>query len=918
MADDNEKKNDEMDSSAKDESTDDTNKDGKKLDEVADDGSDSDEPVNPDSGKVTGAGIQGLTEGITPGVTADEFGREIKDSFLDYAVSTLTSRSVPDARDGMKPVQRRIIYDMYDMGVTPDKPFKKSARVVGDVMGKYHPHGDSAIYLAMCRMAQDFAMRYTLVQGHGNFGSPDGDEPAASRYTEARLSKIALEMCKDIEKGTVAFMDTYDAEGQEPTVLPSRFPNLLCNETSGIAVGMATSIPPHNLTETITCVQALIKNPAMTTMDIMNIMKGPDFPGGGLIMGRLGIRSYYETGRGSVKVRAKYRIEDKENHSEIVFYELPYMVNKRDLAKHIADLVDNKTIEGIASIADYSSQKMGTHFTIILKKGAIPEIVINKLFHYTALQSSFAVNMLAIDNGTPKVLTMRQALDIYIKFQEQIITRRTQFDLKKAMDRIHILDGILAVTDAIDETIHIIRSSKTNEEATARLEERFHLDDIQCKAILDMTLRKLTGLEYQKYVDEKTGLEEDCKKYNLILSDQGVLENTLIGELEVIKNTYGDARRSEIADADYDETDEDLIPNKEILIILTKSGYIKRIDPSEFRQQNRGGIGVKGIETKEDDEVAILRHSRTKTDVLFFTNTGRVFHCRGYLIQEGNRTSKGIPAINFLKLADGEKISAIISMDDYSENSFLFFATKKGVVKRSPANDYENINANGKIAISLRDGDELLDVKQTNGQAIVSLGSSGGKVCSFYENGVRPLSRTATGVIGMDIDADESIVGVVTSVEGSKIFSLSENGYGKITDGTQYRITARGSKGVKTIREGEKNGGLLTIKTVHGDEDIVIITNQGTTIRTTLTQINETSRNTVGVKVITLRDNEKISSCTILPSESDYEAKDPETPESEAAPASGDDDALKALLKRAESEGDDDDSDDDSSKKDED
>ncbi|MFA6862189.1 MAG: DNA gyrase subunit A, partial [Bacilli bacterium] len=507
---------------------------------------DEEENDKKEDSKITGAGIAGLQEGIVSGITNDEFAKEIKDSFLDYAVSTLTSRAIPDARDGMKPVQRRIIFDMWDMGITPDKPFKKSARVVGDVMGKYHPHGDSAIYLAMCRLAQDFAMRYTLVQGHGNFGSPDGDEPAASRYTEARLSKIALEMCRDIDKETVPFTDTYDSEGKEPTVLPSRFPNLLCNESSGIAVGMATSIPPHNLTETINGIEALMKNPEMTTEDLMNIIQGPDFPGGGIILGRAGIKRYFETGRGSVKVRGRYHIDDLGNHQNIVFTELPYMVNKRDLAKHIVDLVDNKTVDGISSVADYSSQKMGTHFTIVLKKGANADLVLNHLFHYTSLQSSFAVNMLALDNGTPKVLSMRQALDIYIKFQETIITNRTKYDLRKATDRIHILDAIIAVTDAIDETIHIIRSSKTNEEATSRLKERFNFDDAQCKAILDMTLRKLTGLEYQKYMDEKTGLVEDCKKYNLILSDHSVLQTTLVTELEQIKKQYGDARRSEI------------------------------------------------------------------------------------------------------------------------------------------------------------------------------------------------------------------------------------------------------------------------------------------------------------------------------------------------------------------------------------
>lgn len=856
-----------------------------------------------------GAGIEGLQEGIVAGITPDEFGSEIKSSFLDYAVSTLTSRAIPDARDGMKPVQRRIIYDMWEMGVTPDKPFKKSARVVGDVMGKYHPHGDSSIYLAMCRMAQDFAMRYTLVQGHGNFGSQDGDEPAAARYTEARLSKIALEMTKDIEKDTVPFIDTYDSDGKEPTVLPSRFPNLLCNESSGIAVGMATSIPPHNLTETISAVQALIKKPDMEVEEMMDIIKGPDFPGGGLIMGRSGIKNYFLTGRGSVKVRAKYRTEEKNGHTEIIFTELPYMVNKRDLTKKIAELADNKTIEGIAQVADYSSQKMGTYFVVVLKKGASEALVLNHLFHYTALQSNFPVNMLALDNGTPKVLSMKQALQIYIDHQKNIIRRRTQYDLAKALARIHILEAILAVADAIDETVHIIRSSKTYEEAQNRLMERFGFDEVQCKAILDMPLRRLTGLEQDKYQNEKAGLEEDCKNYNEILSNEIVLEDTLIKELDDIKKKYGDARRTEISDYDLDEDDEDLIPNKEILIFLTEGGYIKRVDPSEFKTQNRGGIGVQGMKTKADDDIKILRHAKTKTDVLFFTNFGRVYHCRGYQIQEGSRTSKGIPIVNLLKLMDKEEVTAIISNDDYSENSFLFFATKKGIVKRTSAKEFENINCNGKIAISLREDDQLLDVRHTNGQAIISLGSSEGKVCSFDENDVRCMGRTASGVRGIDLEEGYEVVGLVTSLDGDKIFSLSENGYGKITDVHEYRITARGSKGVRTMKTTEKNGGLCVIRNVKGDEDIIIITSQGTTMRTSLTQLREMSRNTIGVKVISLRGKETISSVSVLPSDQELEAENPvEEQNSDSKSQNNDDNALKELLKRAEQQGDDDDS----------
>lgn len=845
----------------------------------------------------TSNGIEGLQEGIVSGVAPTEFGQQIRDAFLDYAVSTLTSRSVPDARDGLKPVQRRILYSMSEMGVTPDKPFKKSARIVGDVMGKYHPHGDSAIYLAMCRLAQNFSMRYPLVQGHGNFGSPDGDEPAASRYTEARMSKIALEMVRDMDKDTVSFMDTYDNEGQEPTVLPSRFPNLLCNETSGIAVGMATSIPPHNLKETISAVQALIKNPEMTVLELMDIIKGPDFPGGGIIMGRNGIKRYFETGRGSVKIRSKYEIVEKGDRQEIVFTELPYMVNKSDLVKKIVDLSDNKTIDGIAAVADYSSDKVGTRFVVTLKKGAIAELVLNHLFHYTALQSSFAVNMLALDHGTPKVLTMKQALDIYIKFQEEVITNRTKYNLKKAQARIHILEGILLIADAIDETIHIIRSSSTNEEATERLKNRFNLDDIQCKNILDMQLRKLTGLERQKYADEKAGLEADCNEYQTILSDKGSLENLLISELEEIKQKYGDERRTEISDVDYDEDDEDLIANKEILIILTRGGYIKRIDPSEFKTQNRGGVGIQGIKTKEDDDVEILTHSRTKTDVLFFTNLGKVYRARGYMIQEGSRTSKGIPAVNFLRLIDGEKINAIISMDDYAENSYLFFTTKMGVVKRCKATDFANINSNGKIALGLREGDELLDVKHTDGSALISLGSSEGKVCTFREDDVRCMGRTATGVKGMELPEGAKVVGVVTSLEGDKIFSLSANGYGKITSGTEYRITSRGSKGVLTMRVADKNGSLVAIKTVKGDENIIIITDHGTTIKTSLTQVSQLSRNTIGVRIIKLRDNEAISSCSIEPSDSEYEAKEAELPQEEVVEK--EDPALQELLKRA-------------------
>ena len=841
----------------------------KKLDEELDSSEDTEKESND-----TGSVVEGLQEGIVSGITDFEFASQMKEAFLDYAVSTLTSRSVPDARDGLKPVQRRIIYDMYDMGITPDKPFKKSARVVGDVMGKYHPHGDSAIYLAMCRLAQDFSMRYMLVEGHGNFGTPDGDEPAASRYTEARLSKIALEMTRDIEKDTVPFVDTYDAEGSEPVILPSRFPNLLCNETSGIAVGMATSIPPHNLKETISACQEIIVNPDIETIELMDIIKGPDFPGGATILGRSGIRKYFETGRGSVRIRAKYRIDETNGKNDLTFYEFPYMVNKKDLAKHIAELADDKVIEGISSVADYSSKKAGTRFVVSIKKGYLPEIVANHLYKYTSLQTTFAVNMLALDNGTPKVLNMKQALTIYINFQKDVIRRRTQFDLKKAEDRIHIINGLLIVSDGIEEAVRIIRGSSSNEDATEKLKVRFSLDDAQCKAILDMTLRRLTGIEQKKLTDEKVKLEESCKFYLSILNDEEILKKVLIDELEEIKNKYGDERRTEISESEYSPDDEDLIPDKEILVILTKSGYIKRIDPSEFKLQHRGGVGVRGMKTKEDDEVELLTHSRTKTDVLFFTNTGRVYRSRGYTIQEGSRISKGIPVVNFLKLMDGEKINSIISLDEYHENGYLFFCTKHGIVKRCKLSEFKNINCNGKYALGLKEKDELLDVKPTDGTAIISLASSSGLVCSFNENGVRSMGRTAAGVKGITLTSGSEVVGLVSSLDGDKIFSLGDKGFGKITSREEYRITNRGGKGVKTLRTDGRAGKLLTIKTVKGDEDMIIITNVGTTIRTSLNNFNELGRNTVGVKAIKLKDNETISSCLILPSESDYEAKD--------------------------------------------
>ena len=708
--------------------------------------------------KEVGNVIEGVEEGIKGGLGETEIGSEIKNSFLDYAMSVIVSRALPDARDGFKPVHRRIIYGMAAMGMYPDKPFKKSARIVGDVMGKYHPHGDSAIYGTMARLAQDFAMRYTLVDGHGNYGSQDGDEPAAMRYTEARLSKLSLEMVKDMNKDTVDFMDTYDGEGKEPQVLPARFPNLLVNGSSGIAVGMATNIPPHNLKETISACQALLKNPELTPLDLMvNYMHGPDFPGGGLIVGRSGIKKYFETGQGVVKVRGKYSIEENNGRTSIVFTEVPYMVNKKELAKKIVELADNKVIEGISSINDYSSHKIGTRFQIDLKKGANVEIVLNHLFKYTKLQDSFAVNILALDNGAPKVLNVKQALTIYNKFQCEVIERRTKFDLNKAQNRRHILDGLLLAIDNIDEVISIIRSTKNPDEASTKLIERFGFTEVQTKAILDMKLQRLTGLERDKLSAEDAQLVQDCNRYQQILSDSGLLKEVVYNELEEVKNKYGDERKTEISDIEFSEADEDLIEDEEVLIALTQDGYIKRMSTDEFRIQNRGGIGVIGMTTKQDDVVSIMTHSRTKIDVLFFTNLGKVYRIRGYQIPEGGRTGKGLPVVNLLKLGEGERVLSIISATDYDEGKYLFFATKNGIVKRTKAEEFKLIRTDGKIAISLNEGDSLIDVKMTDGSAIICLAASSGKVCTFYETDVRTMGRSAAGVKGITLDGAQVV-----------------------------------------------------------------------------------------------------------------------------------------------------------------
>lgn len=872
--------------------------------EEDEDSSASESVTEEEVSKVKGKGLEGVQEGIVGGLEPAPLGDQVKASFLDYAMSTITARALPDVRDGLKPVTRRIIYGMAVMGMWPDKPFKKSARIVGDVMGKYHPHGDSSIYMAMARLAQDFAMRYMLVQGHGNYGSQDGDDPAAYRYTEARLNKLSLEMVRDMDKDTVDFMDTYDNEGKEPVVLPSRIPNLIVNGNQGIAVGMATNIPPHNLKETFNAIIALMKNPEMETLELMNYIKGPDFPGGGIICGRSGIKHYFETGTGAVKVRGCYHIEkSKDGKESIVFTEVPYMVNKKELAKKILDLCENKTLEGIASIADYSDEKTGTKFNIDLKKGVNAEIVLNHLFKYTTLQSSFPVNMLALDHGTPKVLNMKQALQLYIDFQREVISRRTSYQLKKAKDRIHIIDGLIQASDAVDEVVSLIRSSKTQDEASQKLKDRFEFDDAQVKAILDMALRKLTGLERDKLSAEKDGLNANIVEYNHILSEPAYLDEVLIGEMQEISNKFGDDRRTEISDIAITNEDEDLIADKTILIALTKNGYIKRMSPDEFRTQNRGGIGVAGMTTKDDDEVSMLTVSRTKTDVLFFTSVGKVYKVRGYQIPEGSRTSKGIPAVNFLNLAKDERVMSILSVDTYV-GRHLFFVTEDGVVKKTDMKEFISINKAGKIALKMREGDMLLGVKETDGNSKILIASSIGKVCKFDESDVRDMGRTACGVTGIRLKEEAKAIGFATSEEGNLVLTITENGLSKLSDISDYRETARGSQGVLTLKENVRSGGLKYMSVVHGDEEIMIITDGGTLMRTTLSQIPTHGRTSVGVKIITLRDDEKIASVSIIPSDNEIKQEEEEN-ETKLNNSSLEEDqeesaALKELLNRAD------------------
>lgn len=829
-----------------------------------------------DENKVIDEEIQPeLKSGIEAGVHDVEVAHEVRSAFLDYAMSVIVSRAIPDVRDGFKPVHRRIVFGMNETGMTPDKPHKKSARIVGDVMGKYHPHGDSAIYSTLVRLAQPFSMRYTLVDGHGNFGSVDGDEAAAMRYTEARMTKLALETVRDINQDTVDFVDNYDGSEKEPEVLPSRFPNLLVNGSSGIAVGMATNMPPHNLTETINAIKLIAANPDITPKEIMEqALFGPDFPTGAMILGKKGILDAYETGRGSVIIRSKAHFEELSNgKTRIIIDEIPYQVNKARLIESIADLVRNKIVDGITDIRD-ESNKEGIRVVIELRRDVIPEVILNNLYKQTQLQTSFGIINLCLVDKAPQVLNIKQLLGHYLNFQVDIIRRRTEHQLAVAEARDHIVIGLIKANENIDEIVQIIKASANTEEATSRLIERFGFTEIQTKEVLSMTLRRLTGLEKEKLLQEREQLEINIAKYRLILSSRENMIDVVLTELDEIKNKFGDERRTEISNQEANIDDESLIPEEEIIVSITKKGYVKRMSPDEFRTQKRGGKGVKGMKTNEDDLVDTLVHTKTHTDILFFTNLGKVYRIRGHQIPEQQRTGKGMPIVNLLNLDKEETVRAILSVDHYDAGTFLFYVTRLGVVKRTSLEEFSRINQNGKIAINLRDGDQLIDVKVTNGEALIGIAASNGKMVKFNEDDVRSMGRTAAGVKGINLDEGDFVVGVTTSLEGGLILALTSRGYGKMSAAEDYRLTKRGSKGVATIKASEKVGSLVGIRAVKGDEDLFLITEAGTVIRISLEQVSVLGRNTQGVKVINLKKNETLSSFAVVEHSEDEECDD--------------------------------------------
>ena len=813
------------------------------------------------------------------GIKKRSLTKEMKQSFINYAMSVIVQRALPDVRDGLKPVQRRIVHGMNELGCYSDKPYKKSARIVGEVMGKYHPHGDSSIYEALVRMAQDFSYRYMLVDGHGNFGSIDGDGAAAQRYTEARMSKISMEMVRNINKDTVNFIPNYDGEESEPEVMPSRFPNLLVNGTTGIAVGMATNIPPHNLGEVIDAILAVSHNPDITILELMeNYIQGPDFPTGAYILGKSAIKKAYETGNGLIVMRAKTDIIDIHGGKKaIVVTEIPYMVNKARLIEKMAEHVKEKRIEGITEIRDESNRE-GIRIMIELRKDVQPEVILNQLFKLTALQTTFGVNSIALVNNQPQTLNLKQMITYYLDHQEEVIRRRTAYDLKKAEDRAHILDGLKRALDQIDAIIELIRSSRTTEIIQQRLMDEFDMSDRQAKAIREMQLQRLAGLEREKIENELNQLLELIADLKDILAKRERILEIIEKELLEIKAKFADKRRTEIIQGTFDLEDEDLIPVEDVIISLTSNGYVKRMPVDTYKTQNRGGRGIKGMGTNEDDIVDALIHMSTHDDLLFFTNFGKVYRLKGYNIPEFGRTAKGLPVVNLLNLDKDESVKSMISIDkddiDEDKNLYLFFVTLNGLVKKTSIEEFKNIRQSGKIAINLKDEDQLVAVKLTKENEEILVAASNGKLIRFNENDVRPMGRTASGVRGINVDGSH-VVGMTTNGEGQYIMAISENGYGKMSPIEDYRESHRGGKGVKTINTTEKTGQLVALRAVNGDEDLLIMTSEGIMIRLPMEQVKLAGRNTQGVRLIKVAEGSIVSSVEVV-DKSEEETEDKE------------------------------------------
>lgn len=798
-----------------------------------------------------------MSEELHSQVKEIDISTEMRTSFLDYAMSIIVSRALPDVRDGLKPVHRRILFAMSELGMSPDKPHKKSARIVGEVIGKYHPHGDTAVYETMVRMAQDFSLRYMLVDGHGNFGSIDGDMAAAMRYTEARLSKIAMELLRDINKETIDYKPNYDGEENEPVVMPSRFPNLLVNGSSGIAVGMATNIPPHNLREVIEGIQMMIENPDITPLELMQAIKGPDFPTAGFILGREGIRQAYQTGRGSVTMRARTVIEENNNKARIIVNELPYQVNKARLVEKIAELVREKKIDGITDLRD-ESDRNGMRVVIELRRDVNPHVVLNNLFKHTAMQSNFGIIMLALVNGEPRVLNLREMLHYYLKHQQEVIRRRTEYDLRKAEARAHILEGLRIALDHLDQVIALIRASRTTDEAREGLMTTFNLSLDQAQAILDMRLQRLTGLEREKIEAEYAELMKKIAELKAILADENLILAIISEELNEIKEKFGDERRSEITVGEESIEDEDLIPREDVVITITHTGYIKRLPVTTYRNQKRGGRGIVGMDTKDNDFVEHLFVTNTHHYLMFFTNKGKVYRLKAYEIPDLSRTARGTPIINLIQIEQGETVNAVIPVESFETEQYLFFATKQGVVKKTPIDDYSNIRKGGLIAINLREDDDLIGVKLTDGNQGIIMGTKLGMSIHFPEQDVRSMGRSATGVKGIHLDPEDTVIDMDVVHEDNSVLIVTTKGFGKRTPVAEYRIQSRGGKGIKTLNVTDKNGPIVGLKVVQNDEDLMIITASGTVIRTSMDGISMMGRNTQGVRLINIREDDEV------------------------------------------------------------